>query len=345
MSTPASSTIGRVTLDLDQLVSQGALSLTEAQRLKSVALPAQANRIIANVLLIFGAFMLVAGVLILRPPLDVGLGLAIGALAIGGTLVYKARDEWGLLGQTLVLMGIVGLGGWSALRFDELGEPWPHLVAPFVAFITIIGAIASRNRVLAALAPIAVGGVIGAGTSYWDATYSLYISEATVCILLFGTLAAGLLWLRPRLRSGLQDVALVGGRVSFILANFGFWVGSLWGDYPGEMWLSARKYIWSYDQAWRATALYIPDYAFALAWPACLGLALYLGLKSHRRFVANTAIVFLAIHLYTQFFERFYQQGGALVVGGIGLIAFGFALVRFDRWQTGRMAQARSERP
>jgi len=335
MSNLASRLSGRVTLDLDRLVTEGSLSSDEAERLRALALPAQTNRILANVLLIFGALMLVAGVLTLRPAIDVGVGMAVGALLVGGLLIRLARHEWGLLGQTLVLMGVLGLGGWAALRFDGLGQPWPHLVAPFIASITIVGALASRNRVLAALSPTAVGGVIGAGTGYWHAAYALYISEATICVVLFTALAAVLYWSRPRWPAMLQESTLVAARVSFILANLGFWIGSLWGDYPGEMWFTSET-VWSHDAAWRATAFHVADVAFSVGWAAFLVGALYIGLKTHRRFVANSAIVFLAIHLYTQFFERFYLHAEAAVAGGAGLIVLGIALFRFDRWQRER---------
>jgi len=31
-----------------------------------------------------------------------------------------------------------------------------------------------------------------------------------------------------------------------VLVNFGFWIGSLWGDYPGEAWAQGEDYrLWS----------------------------------------------------------------------------------------------------
>jgi iron complex transport system permease protein len=326
----------RITLDLRQLITDGSLTTTDADRLRSLALPIHLNRILANVLLIFGAFIVVAGILALQPPLEVGLALAISALVVGGALIVWAGDDWGPLGQTLVLMGTLGVSGWAAMRFSGLAEPWPHLAAPLIAVMTIAAAIASRNRVLAVLAPLALGSAVGAGTEYWHAAYALYIREATVCVVLFASLAIALTWLRPRIVEGLRDSALMAARASFFLANFGFWIGSLWGDYPGQMWLRPQDAPWSVDYAWQQTAFHIPDVAFAAAWAVALALALYFGLRTHRRFVANTAIVFIAIHLYTQFFERFHATPAALVAGGVGLIVLGFGLFRFDRWQRSR---------
>ena len=41
--------------------------------------------------------------------------------------------------------------------------------------------------------------------------------------------------------------------MSLILVNFGFWVGSLWGDYPGETSAKGEDYrLWSNREVWRA---------------------------------------------------------------------------------------------
>lgn len=327
----------RITLDLDRLLAAGLLQAEEAERLRRLAQPPVVNRILANVLLIFGAFMVVAGILVLSPPLDVGLGLAVAALGIGGYLVFQAREEWGLLGQTLVLMGVVGLSGWAGLRFEELGSNWPGLVAPFIAMITVAGAIAFRNHVLAALAPIAVANLVGAGTAYWHASYALYVSEPTVTLLLFGALAALLFRLRPRLPDNLAGGALIAARVSFVMMNLGFWVGSLWGDHLGALWLAPTVETWTTAyRTWEAGAFFVPEIAFSLAWPVVLALTLYIGLRTHHRFIANASVVFLAIHAYTQFFEALRYNAEALVIGGAGLIVLGIVLFRFDRWQRER---------
>jgi iron complex transport system permease protein len=126
--------------------------------------------------------------------------------------------------------------------------------------------------------------------------------------------------------------ALVAARVSWIILNFGFWVGSLWGDYIGEHFkqYSNGEYT-PYDQmeAWRATAFHIPDYAFVIAW-ALASISTIIWLKSHR-FAVNASITFLAINAYTQFFERFYESAWALIFGGGSLLMFAWALFNFDR--------------
>jgi hypothetical protein len=36
-------------------------------------------------------------------------------------------------------------------------------------------------------------------------------------------------------------LAIIFARVSLILINLGFWIGSLWGDYLGETWAQGRR--------------------------------------------------------------------------------------------------------
>ncbi len=322
----------RVTLDLGQLVREGRLSQDEADRLVGMGeTAAPRGRVLANVLFIFGALAVVAGVLAFQPPLDVGLGLAVGSTALGAILVFRAREEWGLLGHALTLMGVLGVGGWVLLRFRELGDPWPLYAWPTVAVLMIVGAVGLRNAVLAAFAPLAVGQALGTSTAYWHASYALFVREATISAVLFAAIASGLFWARGHLGEAYRLVATVAARVSFFLANFALWVGSLWGDYPGELW-ARRDRDYSEMDAWRENALFVPDTAFAILWAVFLVASLVIGVRTGRRFLANTSIVFLAIHFYTQLFEVLGAQPLSLVLGGLLLIAGGVGVARFDRW-------------
>lgn len=321
----------RIVLELDRLVRENALTPEEADRLEALAEPAGQKRLFVNVLLVFGALMVVAGILALEPPLELGLALAAGAIAIGALLVYRQQAEWGLLGQTLALMGVLGVTGWVALRFDTLPAPLPGLVWPINAALLLAGALAFRNAVLAAFFPIALASCLGAGTAYWHASYALFMQEPAFSVLIFGGLASAQFFLRDFIPAPLQFVAIIAARVSFFLANFACWIGSLWGDYPGEIWQDPDL-DWDMQQAWQETAIHIPPLAFSVFWAVALIAALVAGIRSGRRFVSMTAIVFLAIHFYTQIFELLAQMPFGFVLGGLSLVALGIAFVRFDRW-------------
>ena len=91
-----------------------------------------------------------------------------------------------------------------------------------------------------------------------------------------------------------ERICLSFSRVSLFMVNFGFWIGSLWGDHPGQSVGTARK-----------TSIHILDYVFAVLWAVALaGIGIW-AVRANRRFVVNTVAAFGAIHFYTQWFERF----------------------------------------
>ena len=89
--------------------------------------------------------------------------------------------------------------------------------------------------------------------------------------------------------------------------NFGFWIGSLWGDDFGQ------------------GRLNIPEVAFSLVWAVGLiGLGVW-AVQRNRRWVLNVVAVFAAIHLYTQWFEHLGAEPLSFLFGG--LVALIIALV------------------
>jgi hypothetical protein len=101
--------------------------------------------------------------------------------------------------------------------------------------------------------------------------------------------------------------------------NFGFWVGSLWGDTPGQPGWAARG------------SQTIPDWAFALAWAAALISAGSWAARENRRWVVNLVAVFGAIHFYTQYFERLGASPGTILTAGLVAIGIALALFRYNR--------------
>ena len=51
-----------------------------------------------------------------------------------------------------------------------------------------------------------------------------------VTIVLFSALALGLYLVSLRVRADYERIAIAAARMSVVLVNFGFWIGSLWGD-------------------------------------------------------------------------------------------------------------------
>src|SRR5689334_5201636 len=103
MSAPALSwsNTPRITLNLARLVAESRITMDEAEMLLGLAEGSRLRRIMVNLLLIFGALMVVGGVLALKPTLETGLALALGSLGVGTALFARGRRELGLLGRAL----------------------------------------------------------------------------------------------------------------------------------------------------------------------------------------------------------------------------------------------------
>jgi hypothetical protein len=230
----------RVTLDLDRLVADGKLSAQEAIRLATLGEAVAAatapeadkakpqGRFIPNLLMIFGAVAAAAGVVALNPTPETGLVLGGGAL--GGTYLLRRMrgEEWALLAHALVIGGASGISAWLLARWGDVS--WTHLgVSLFLTAVTL----AFRSSFVAVFAVLTFGAFLGSGAGYMHAIYAIFVSEPLVTALVFCALCAGLFWLRTR--AGVyESVTTAAARTSFIVANFGFWIGSLWGDEIGR---------------------------------------------------------------------------------------------------------------
>ncbi|MEO0466654.1 MAG: hypothetical protein AAF216_08930 [Pseudomonadota bacterium] len=301
----------KITLDLNALVADGVLSDDLAQTLQQRALPRAGGGVLINLLLVFGAMAVAGGVLAFEPSATTGLILAATALMAGLGIYQTAGLQWRLLAQGLGIMGALGLAGWIGSEFyDQEAAIWPPL-----AITSIFAGVAwaFRSAFLAALATISLGAVIGSGTGYWHASYYLMVREPFITIALFGAIAAGAYHLRGALGEGWSNLSTVVARSAMFMVNFGFWVGSLWGDYVGEHWVAGMD--WEAASVWRDAAAHLPEAVFSLGWAGVLAAIIW---KSPRgSFLSISSIIFLAIHGYTQFFEILGAEPLTLLLGGV----------------------------
>jgi hypothetical protein len=128
----------------------------------------------------------------------------------------------------------------------------------------------------------------------------LTVNEPSITIGFFALLAAAAYFVSQHVGQAYQPLAIILARVSLILVNFGFWIGSLWGDYPGETWVQGGGYrLWSDREAWRADHLHVPEIAFILGWAVVIIVVGAWAARNNRRWVVTTAAVFGAIEFYT----------------------------------------------
>jgi iron complex transport system permease protein len=153
----------------------------------------------------------------------------------------------------------------------------------------------------------------------------------SITIAFFALLAGAAYLISQHVGQAYQQLAIIFARVSLILVNFGFWIGSLWGDYPGETWAHGEGYqFWSDREAWRAARLHVPEIAFIVGWAIVIIAVGAWAARANRRWVVTTAAVFGAIEFYTQWFERLGAEPWAIIVAGLTIVAFAIALWRYN---------------
>lgn len=301
----------KVTLDLDELVAAGQLTPAEAERL--ARLGGQTTSMLAfNILVGFGVLAVATGALALvpAPGTAVVIGLVIAAAGLG--IARGGLVDWALLAQLGIITGSLIAGG-GALTAGDFSVT-AFLV---VALVYAVGAGVAGNGLLAALAVIAVSGAVGAQAGYLgEGGYALAVPESSLAILVMLALAAALGGLARGLGPAAGRLPRVGAATAVIVANFGFWVGSLWGD--------------TIDLG-GAEPLVVPELAFTVAWALILLVAgVWAGLTG-ARWTLNCAAIFAAIHLYTQWFERLEATPESVLAAGILALVLALGLAALNK--------------
>ncbi len=323
----------KIVLDITKLVEDGELSPEQAEKLKKLAAK-ETGSLGINVLLSLGVVAIAAGFLALGPSVATALAIGLALVASGLALKQYRQAQWGLFGTANLMVGALFVSGGLVFL-------WDGSVGAFalVALILLGLGILARSGLLIGVSPLVLASVLGSSTGYLHASYMLVIREATVTIAVFALLAWGTFFLSKLLPAAYERLALIYSRVSLLLVNFGFWVGSLWGDYVGESWVHSQiyedptKFMESYQQfkAWQESALFISDVIFAGIWALALIAVGAWGVKRNRRFVVNTAAVFGSIHFYTQWFENLGAEPGTVIFGGVVAVGVALGLWKYNR--------------
>jgi hypothetical protein len=189
----------------------------------------------------FGAVAVAAGIIALEPAFTTGAALGVVLVAIGLAISFFAAEQWGLLGTATAIIGALLLAG-GVIGFVE--ADFGGLAFSALLFLAL--AVAIRSGFLMALVPLALAGALGSSTGYMHAVYMLTVNEPSITIAFFALLAGAAYVVSRHVGQAYQQLAIIFARVSLILVNFGFWIGSLWGDYPGQTWAQGEGYrLWS----------------------------------------------------------------------------------------------------
>jgi hypothetical protein len=297
----------KVTLDLTKLREDG--KITQAEYDKLMALGHSATGSLAfNISIGFGVIAVAAGLMFLVPNALTGVILGFTILGIGLWMYLAKVTQWEVLGRISVLVGALLLGGGVIFLADASIGGFLLIAAGFAA-----AGVLARSGLLVALAVLALSSAIGARTGYMHATYFLGIEEPAITIALFAILAIGAYLLSKRLTADYERLALIAARTAVFLVNFGFWIGSLWGD-------EIEK-----------SGIIISDTMFGIAWAVVLLATGIWAAWRNRQWVVNVMAVFGAIHFYTQWFERLGAAPLTVLLGGLLALGFAVALWYFNK--------------
>ncbi len=310
----------KILIDVDELEQSGAITAQLATMLRVHAVR-DTGSLAINMLLAFGAIAIAAGLLALVPSPAIAAVFGVGFILLGWLIRKLHAAQWGKLASVWMIVGGLVLSGAVGVITDL------PFVAPLIAaaILSIISVVA-ESRLLIALVPLTLGAAIGGSAGYWRACYEISIREPTLTIVLFSALAYGA-WQFAKRRTGLfQSLSIVFARMCVVLSNFGFWVGSLWGDTPGKIWSDPNSTTYFSPENQK-----IPEVVFIVGWAIALFFAGAWGAKQGRRFMVNIAAVFGAIHFYTQWFEHIGLEPVSVIVAGVATIAFGLGMWRYNR--------------
>jgi iron complex transport system permease protein len=322
----------KITLDLSKLVEEGKLTPADAEQLKALA-KHDTGSLGINILIGFGVIAVAAGAVTLlltmfefKPLPVVIFGAAILALGIALTLTRQASTE--LIAQILTVIGALSFAG--ALAVYDSGSLRAVIA---ITLVFAASAVVARSSLMMALAVLALAGCLGARTGYIHAMYSLSIQEPTLTIVLFSGLALVAYLISQRLKADYERLAITAARVSVLLVNFGFWIGSLWGDRLMVFRQMGPSGSATPPGGWRQ-AVVIPDYVFTIGWAAALLAVGIWGARENRRWVVNIAAIFGGIHFYTQWFAILGANAISVLGGGILILICAMALYRYNKAAT-----------
>ncbi len=271
--------------DVEKLLAQGTVTPSQAAAIQRSA-GAETMSLAVNAILALGVIAVVVGVIALQPG-ALEMAMLGGTIGIAGLFLRLARAEsFGFLGGALLLVGALLHGAGALIAFKGAMAAFAYVAGLFL----LLGVVA-RQGLLIALSVFALAGLLGSSTGYWHASYGLWVKEPTFTIVAFGLLAVAAMAAASKLGVAHRRLAHIFALLCVVWVNFGFWVGSLWGDHPGSSWVRADLlYSDAYTgdryqrlRDWYDAAFKIPADVFSIAWAAALiGLGAWAAAKNRR---------------------------------------------------------------
>jgi iron complex transport system permease protein len=308
----------KVALDLSKLLAEGKITREEHDKLLQFG-KVGTTSLAFNILIAFGVVAVAAGVIALVPNPSVGVAIGGLILAAGLGISLGKLTQWDVLGNIFILVGALILGGGVVVLTDASIMGFLVIAAGFA-----VAGVLAQSGLLVGLSVMALASSLGSRTGYMHASYFLGIEQPAATVLLFSALAVGGYLLSKKLPHVYERLAIIVARVSVLLVNFGFWIGSLWGSET------------------LGTDFVINDLTFTIGWVVVLVGSIIWAVWANRQWVVNVMAVFAAIHFYTQWFERLGPEPVAILLAGILALGFAIGLWQFNKIWNAKLAEAKA---
>ena len=303
----------KIVLNIKELLEEGKINQLEYDKLLSFS-KNQTGSLALNLLIGFGIIMVCLGVIALTQAASTALTMGLLTFLIGLLIKFRGTKEWSVLSSCCSISGVLifisGMNIWliEALESGSAFVPLAINVEILTTAILIASSVFLMSNILTVLSILSIAQITGAGTDYFMASYTIWVSSPIVTIILFSALAFLLYYLSDSILSKYRNILITGSRTSVLVANFGFWVGSLWG---GE-------------------ELEVSSELISIAWALALIIFVVWGWRENRRWVVTVASIFGAIHFYTQWFTILEMEPASVVIGGVIAIGIGIGIKRLD---------------
>lgn len=206
----------------------------------------------------------------------------------------RRETQWHYSTEAILFLGVV----FTALALWQLGERLDngsgHIAPLFLLGCAVYGAVGwfARSSLVWLFFLLALGNWFGAETGYvsgWGA-YWLGMNYPIRFVLFGGALLMGCVLLTRILQA--RQLLTVSKAMGLTYLFIALWIMSIFGNYDLDSWSSSSH------------AELLP---WALLFAVAAGVCIYISLKTDDGMLRGFGLTFLAINLYTRFFEYFWD--------------------------------------
>ena len=296
----------KIVLNIKELLEEGQIDQTEYDKLLLLS-KRQTTSLAFNLLLGLGIVATSIGAIALAPSPYSCLIFGLIVSVIGFLFKIKVSDQWMVLSITCIISGLLLISAAIVWFEDYWFQTTTYRSVSVIVFILGFSAYFLKSSLLFALSVLSLSTLLSLGVGYEFASYFIWIEYPLLTIITFSILSICFYSLSKKVSGDDEKLLLTGSRVSVLLVNLGFWIGSLFGD----IWLE-------------------PAYFFSIMWAlAILGVG-YWAWKANRVWLINVLGVFGSIHFYTQWFETLGAQPESLFLGGVIAVGIAILFKRFN---------------